>query len=125
MIHIIYDALKLTSQTSRNTIGDIGEYPGAYTSILLALQSNNDLHCTVYISPVLQWLKNLSLRYPQNTFVFETLDARQALAQCQGMEISVSVTNKDFFKPRLFASPEMVETSLRERNLNGLFPVCG
>ena len=125
MIRIIYDALKLITPTPHNIIKDVGEYPAAYAAVLIALHSNNDSRCTVYLSPVLQWLKNLSLRYPQGDLVLETLDARQALAQCRGMEIPTSVTNEDFFKIRLFATTDIVEPSLRERNINGLLPICG
>jgi len=125
MIRIIYDALKLTTPTPQNIIKDVGEYPAAYAAVLIALHSKNDLRYTVYLSPVLQWLKNLSLRYPQGDFVFKTLDALQALAHCRGMDIPTSITNEDFFRTRLFATTDIVESSLSERNINGLLPVCG
>ncbi len=95
MIHITYDSQKLITPTPKNNIENIGDYPKVYASILLALQSDNDFHCTVYSSPIIQWFKNLSLRYPQGTFVFETLDARMALAQKWGVFLPDEVRNDE------------------------------
>lgn len=103
MIHIIFDTQKLMSPTSQNIIRNIGEYPVAYVAILLAHQSKSDLHYTVYISSVLQWLKNLSLRYPQGTFIFETLDARQALAQKWGVVLPAELRNEEIIESNLLA----------------------
>jgi hypothetical protein len=87
MIRITHDAQKLTSSTTKNIIEDIGSYSHKYAAILMALQSNSDFHCTVYPSTVIQWLKTLASRYPQGTFIFETLDARRALAQKWGVSL--------------------------------------
>ena len=101
MIHIIYDAQKLVNPTFRNTIKSIGEYPGEYKAILAALQSNDDYHCIVYLSPVFEWLKHLSQRYPQGTFVFETLDARQALAQKWDIALPHDLRNEEILESGL------------------------
>ena len=125
MVRIINDPEHLVSQAGEQAISNISEYVGAYMRILATLQNNQTFRLVVQHQAVFLWLKNFSLRYPQGTFVFETLDARRAQRQYRGMEIPTSVTNEDFFKTRLFATTDIVESFLCERDLNGLLPVCG
>ena len=108
MIHIVYDTQNLITNTSDKTIRSVGEYPAAYSSISIALQSNTDLKLVVFHSTVFQWIKNLSQRYPQGTFVFETLDARQAFAQKWGQALPDDLRNE-----------EILESGLLQLDLHG------
>ncbi len=125
MIKVISDTNRFANPVCGEILDSIENYPAIYAKCLSAFNSQTDFVVYVRYSVACTWLKNLSLRYPQGTFIFETLDARQALAQCIGMEIPTRVTNGDFFKTRRFATTDIVESSLNERNINGLFPVCG
>jgi hypothetical protein len=95
MIHIKYDALGLAKPQFGNIVEDIKGYPSVYASILSTIYLNQDLEVYVYASPILQWFKNMSLRYPQGTFTFETIDARQTLAQKWALALPTDLKNED------------------------------
>lgn len=100
MIKIIYDPQGLTS-AGEDRVREISAYPRLVKSCLTSLSEGKD-QTIILVQPVLlQWFKNMSARYPQGTFVFETLDARLALAQKWGMEIPASVTNEDILQAGL------------------------
>ena len=95
MVQIIYDAEHLVPPVGEQTVANVSEYAGAYARLLAALQNNQDFRLVVRHQAVYQWLKNLAARYPQGVFVFETLDARQALAQKWGLAIPGEVSNAE------------------------------
>jgi len=100
MIKVIFDPLDLIS-TGEAKVRDIAQYPPLIKNCLSSLSEGKNQ--TVYVAhqTVFQWLKNMASRYPQGTFVFETLDARAALAQRWGMEIPDHVTNEDILQAGL------------------------
>jgi hypothetical protein len=101
MIHILSDFNQLISPTNQITLKMVSDYPGAYKHIITMIQNNQDQVVIVQRPTLLQWLKNMSLRYPQGTFAFETIDARGALAQRWGIDISASVTNEEIIQSGL------------------------
>jgi hypothetical protein len=102
MIKILYDPQDLTS-AQENKVRQISEYPPVVKSCLANLSEGKN-QTIILVQPVLlQWFKNMASRYPQGTFVFETLDARAALAQRWGMEIPTHVTNEDILQAGLLA----------------------
>lgn len=101
MVRIIYDPEYLVPALGEQAISTISEYVGAYAHILADLQDNQDLRQVIHNQTVFQWLRNLSLRYPQGTFVFETLDARQALRQKWGVELPDTLRNEEILKSGL------------------------
>jgi hypothetical protein len=101
MIHIKYDTLGLVTTQPSNVVADIKGYPIAYDAILSAIYSSQDLEFYIYSSPILQWFKNMSLRYPQGTFVFETIDARQALAQKWMLSLPTDLRNEEIIESGL------------------------
>ncbi len=93
MVRILYDPEQLASVSGDQTISNISGYVRAYSSLLTVLQNKQDLLLVVSHQAVQQWLKNMASRYPQGTFDFEILDARQAIAQkwgchCQMMSVT-------------------------------------
>jgi hypothetical protein len=95
MVRIIYDAEHLVSLAGEQTVSNISEYVGEYGRILDAMQSNQDLRLVVHNQTVFHWLRNLSLRYPQGSFDFQMLDARQALRQKWGVELPDELRNEE------------------------------
>ena len=95
MIRIIFDPEKLITYNGEKIIDDISAYTRIYAQILDAAQRHNDLHLVVQHRAFFQWIKNLSSRYPIGSFIFETIDARGALASQWGVDIPASVTNQD------------------------------
>jgi hypothetical protein len=103
MIHILYDPEHLASLTEDQIVINISEYAKAYSSILEMLYNNIDFRLVVHPQAVFQWLKNLSLRYPRSTFIFESIDARSALSKRWGLDIPVNVTNEDIVQAELLS----------------------
>ena len=101
MISIVFDQIQSNSPVVNSVAADIYDYVGIYQSILHAFQTNQKITVTVRHTTVLQWLKNMSLRYPQGTFVFETLDARQALAQKWGVALPAELRNEEIKESNL------------------------
>jgi len=95
MIRILSDFNQLISPANQIVLDRVSDYPGAYQHILWLLQNQQDQIIVVHHLTILQWLKNMATRYPQGSFVFETIDARGALAHRWGMEILASVTNEN------------------------------
>lgn len=103
MVRILYDPEHLVSPIGEQTVSNVAEYARAYAHILATLQNSQDFRLLVHHQAVYQWLKNLSLRYPQGAFVFETLDARQALAQKWGLSLPAEVRNEEIKASGLLA----------------------
>ena len=104
MIHLLTDFTKLYSRQNSIYIEKINDYPMEYSSILAALKDGRDYYLVVRNPTIYSWLTNLSKRYPQNTFVFETIDACTALAQQWGVNIPVNVTNEEIVQTDLLTS---------------------
>jgi hypothetical protein len=104
MITIRVDQNHIIPQKNLTKIIEIIDYASAYSSILRNIENGTDT--TVYVSnPVIvQWLKNMSSRYSQGTFLIETIEARTAMAQQWGIDIPVSVTNEDILQTGLLTS---------------------
>jgi len=101
MVRIIYDPEHLVSLAGEQNVSNISEYVGAYVRILAALQNNQNFRLFVHHQAVFQWLKNFSVRYPQGTFVFEMLDAREALRQKWGVELPDELRNEEILESGL------------------------
>lgn len=102
MIKIIFDPQGLTS-AGDDRVREISAYPQLVKSCLASLSEGKNQTLILAHPALLQWFKNMSARYPQGTFVFETLDARTALAQRWGMAIPDSVANEDILQAGLLA----------------------
>lgn len=102
MIKVVYDPQGLTS-AGEDRVREISAYPQLVKSCLASLAEGKNQTITLSRPALLQWFKNMSARYPQGAFVFETLDARLALAQKWGVEIPASVTNEDILQAGLLA----------------------
>ncbi len=102
MIKIIYDPQNLISDRE-DRVWEISAYPKLVRSCLASLSEGKNQTIILAHPALLQWFKNMSARYPQGTFVFETLDARTALAQRWGMAIPDSVANEDILQAGLLA----------------------
>lgn len=101
MIRIISDSNLLMPSFEEKWISSKNEYPKIYMEILDALQSNNNFSVIIQTNVITQWFLKMASRYPQGTFVFETIDARGALSQSWGLEIPESVTNEDIIQTNL------------------------
>jgi len=109
MIRIIAGPRELTPSMQGILVYDAQGYSEAYDHILQSLQANKDLIVTVHKLVAFQWFKNMASRYPQGTFVFETIDARWALAQRWDMEIPATVTNEAILQTGLLAANNMID----------------
>lgn len=103
MISIILDLTLLLGHSQKKHISTIKEYPEVYLKILDVLNIHKDYSIVVQTEIIVHWLKKMAVRYPQGTFVFETIDARVALAQRWGIEIPSSVTNEDILQAGLLS----------------------
>jgi len=101
MIRILNDPEHLVLLTEEKTVSNISNYVEVYAHLLTTLQSKQDLQLVVRHQTVYQWLKNLASRYPQGTFIFETLDARQALVQKWGVSLPDDVRNEEILEAGL------------------------
>jgi hypothetical protein len=102
MIKVIYDPQNLNS-TRQNKIREISEYPQAVKTCLSCLNQGKDYTFVVVQPVILQWWKNMAARYPQGTFVFETVDARSALAQRWSTVIPANVSNEGILQAGLLS----------------------
>lgn len=95
MIKVIYDSNNLIRRYSKEIINDISQYPVAYEKVLHSLALNQDFQIITTQKTILTWFQNCALRYPQGTFIFETLDARQALAEKWGISLPNDLKNEE------------------------------
>lgn len=103
MIRIQYDTNQLISSSNKVVIELVNAYPDIYAKVLSAIQNNHDYIFCIRHSAAFQWFRNMATRYPQGTFVFETIDAYGALALRWGMEIPSTVTNEDILQAGLLS----------------------
>lgn len=95
MIRVILDTHGFLSVHSEYIIDDVHSYVSVYAGILNAIDKQSTAYILVKYQIAFTWLKNMSLRYPQGTFVFETLDARQALAEKWGVSLPNDLKNEE------------------------------
>jgi hypothetical protein len=81
MIRIIFDPEGLTTNKSNLVVTQLNDFVLVYHELLALLGFENESIVTIHNSVAMQWFKNMSLRYPQGTFIFLALDAHQAQAQ--------------------------------------------
>ena len=98
MIRIIYDPEHLSLLSEEHRLSNLSEYVRAYSSILVAYENHKDIKLVVHLQAIFQWFKNSSSRFPSGTFILETIDAQEALAQRWGIDIPSSVTNEDILQ---------------------------
>ena len=103
MIYVLSDFNQLSSPVNQIVLDKVSVYPDAYRLIMTSLQNQEDQIILVSHSAILQWIKNMSMRYPQGTFAFETIDARGALAQRWGIIIPENITNEDILQAGLLS----------------------
>ena len=104
MINIISDLTLLLRSSQQKYISTIKEYSVVYMDILEALNAHEDYSVVVQTEVIVQWLKKMAARYPQGTFLFESIDARSALTQRWNVDIPISVTNEDILQTGLLTS---------------------
>ncbi|NMC62646.1 MAG: hypothetical protein GYA55_05690, partial [SAR324 cluster bacterium] len=104
MINIISDLTLLLRSSQKKHISTIKEYSVGYMNILEALNAHEDYSVVVQTEVIVQWLKKMAARYPQGTFLFESIDARSALTQRWNIDIPIRVTNEDILQTGLLTS---------------------
>jgi hypothetical protein len=103
MIRIIHDPEGLISGTENLCIDSISDYPHFVADILTSLKHQQDYSLIVRQAIILQWFKNMASRYPQGTFSFEVIDAREALVRRLGVYYSLCMSPMPIFlKPGCF-----------------------
>src|SRR5260370_14615196 len=102
MIRIIFDPTDLSANKNKS-IRNISEYPLSIKDSIYSLSEGRDLTIFIIQPVMLQWFKNMATRYPQGTFVFETIGARGALAQRWGIDIPATITNEDILQSGLLS----------------------
>ena len=110
MISIISDPNQLYSPDNQILLDKVSQYPQVYQHILTSLQNQQDLTIVVRHATILQWLKNMSMRYPQGSFVIETLDARGALKKLWKIDLPVNVTNEEIIQTGLLSRDLLPQT---------------
>lgn len=103
MIKVVSDVNHFANATRGEVLDSIEKYPAVYAKCLSALNSKSDLVIYVGQQATFNWFKNMSLRYQQGTFVFETLDARQVLAQKWGVALPAELRNEEILESNLLA----------------------
>src|SRR5260370_17103607 len=102
MIRIIFDPTDLSANKNKS-IRNISEYPLSIKDSINSLSEGRDLTIFIMQPVILQWFKNMATRYPQGTFVFETIDARGVLAERWGIDIPATITNDDILQLTLLS----------------------
>lgn len=102
MIKIIYDPHDLASP-QENKLREITKFPQVVKNCLSSLSEGQNESIFLVQPVLLQWFKNMSTRYPQGAFVFETLDARAVLSQRWGVDIPTTVMNDEIQQAGLLA----------------------
>ncbi|BBB49222.1 PglZ domain-containing protein [Pelolinea submarina] len=95
MIKIVQDPNKLGFGIAVDQMNFIAEFPHRVKEIQQAFENHQAYTLVISQPVVIQWLKNMSTRFPQGVFVFEIVDARGVLAQRWELEIPASVTNEE------------------------------
>lgn len=103
MIKIVQDPNNLGFGVAAERMNAIAEFPQRVKDIRQAYENHQEYALVVSQPVVIQWLKNMSSRYPQGTFIFETVDARGVLAQRWGLEIPASVSNEEILQAGLLS----------------------
>ena len=103
MIKIIYDPIDLVHHPD-GKIRNISEYPQLIQRCLSYLSGGETQTIILVNSVIMQWLKNMASRFPQGIFVFETIDARDALSQRWDIAIPAYTTNEEILQTGLLES---------------------
>jgi len=103
MIYVIFDPEGIAKKDG-DLLFDCEKYVTSYNNALENLSIGKDLRIIVNKSVYVQWFKNLASRYPQGTFIFETIDARSVLAQRWEVDLPIIVTNEDILQAGLLSS---------------------
>lgn len=103
MIHIINDPDHLVP-SKVDFIHNNSDYVNAYHVIESSIQHQNNITLVVRNLTIFHWITNMSRRYPQGAFAFETIDARGALSQRWGIDIPDTVTNEEIMQTGLLSS---------------------
>ncbi len=103
MIQIINDPENLSKSPSAQHLFGISDYCGVYEILLKSIAENKDISLVIHHPAVVQWFKNTVLRYPQGTFIFETVDVRSVLSQQWGINIPAALTNDDILQADLLS----------------------
>ncbi|HLO17498.1 MAG TPA: hypothetical protein VK206_21885 [Anaerolineales bacterium] len=98
MIRIVFDPENLSPVRTGYILEKIEDYSEAYDAILRSFHENLDLTVIVKKGVVFQWLNKMDRRYPQGTFIFDTLDARQALFQKWGLPLPSDLKNEEIME---------------------------
>ncbi len=93
MVRIILDTFLLLKINEE--IIEIQDYPTGYFQVLNSLRNQQDLKIVIRKPVLHQWFKNMSLRYPQGSFTFETLDSRKALAHKWNIPLPDELLNEE------------------------------
>ncbi|MEI7988651.1 MAG: hypothetical protein WCI88_06400, partial [Chloroflexota bacterium] len=101
MIKIIENPDNLSFVTNIAQMGSIAEYPLHARNIQRAYETKHDYFLVVSQTVVTQWIKKMASRYPQGTFIFETVDARRAMEEHWKVPIPASVTNEEILQTGL------------------------
>lgn len=104
MHKLIYDQNNYIKDKRIKRIDSYSSFLELYKLIIEINQKNLTETLIIGNATIYHWLKNMAARYPPGTFVFETIDARGALAQQWGMEIPANITNEDIIQTGLFTS---------------------
>lgn len=103
MIYIIFDPEGMAKKDDDLLLFSREKYAISYFNALQDLSIGKDLRVRVNNTIYVQWFKSMASRYPQGTFIFETIDARNALAQRWMLEIPITVTNEDILQAGLLS----------------------
>ncbi|GAP21872.1 hypothetical protein [Leptolinea tardivitalis] len=95
MIKVHLDQNQLFQHRNTTIVSNFSGYVSTYAIILRIIEDKGDSTIVVSNIAIFQWLKNMANRYPDGTFVFETIDARGTLAQRWALDIPTGVTNDD------------------------------
>lgn len=105
MIRIIEDPGNLNRKSNVKRLEVVSDYPFRVQEILEALRNHQNYTVIVNHTTAVLWLKNMSERYPQGTFTFETEDARGALAKAWDIALPSEVSNEDILQANLLNLP--------------------
>lgn len=101
MISIVFDSENFISGSFDVLVSSCSEYVIAYKIIVESIEKSRRIKVKVNNATSFRWFQRMASRYPQGVFTFETMDARQALAQTWDVDVPEEVSNEDILQTGL------------------------
>ena len=95
MIKFLLLECDLENKPELEALDFISEYPKYYKEVMDSISTNSEYSLIITKPIAYQWFTNMATRYPQGAFIFDTIDARKALAEKWRLALPEDLTNEE------------------------------